>query len=85
MEANAHASEVVFLQGEGVSSEIGESMLVVCIMIVLISRSVVDLHVFFIFWVSACLWLMSSESMHIRVEISISVLRIFELILNTQF
>ena len=31
------------------SSEIGETMLVVCIMIVLISRSVVDLPVFFIF------------------------------------
>ena len=38
-----------FCRGRGVSSEIGETMLILCIMIVLISRSVVDLHVFFIF------------------------------------
>lgn len=44
MEANAHASEVFFL-----ASEIGENVLLVCIMIVLIIRSVVNLHVFFIF------------------------------------
>ena len=52
------------LAGEvfGEVSEIGESTLVVCIMIVLISRYVVNLHVFFIFKIPACLWLVSCET-----------------------
>lgn len=80
IEANARASEVFSL-----ASEVGGSVLVVCVMIVLISRSVGSVHVFFIFWVSVYLWLMSSESVHIRGDISVSVLRICELVLNTQF
>lgn len=54
--ADVLASEVF-----GEVSEIGESTLVVC-MIVLISRYVVNLHVFFIFKIPACLWLLSCET-----------------------
>lgn len=60
-------------------------MLVVYMMIVLSSRSVMNLYVSLISKISAYLGLMSSESMHVRVEILVCFLRILGPILNNEF